>query len=175
MFVYSYTNFGMPLKSTFSYIIPRSCNSDFLSCLIPNVVGFSTFSLILIPTLTISSTSFLSSNIAWTIPFTSLLTWIATKFNFIFLLIPPYSLSKKDWNSCNEFVARFNIFKIKFSYCKNSKLKISFVPTKWFLGGKNGFIWNVVGKSCIHYFGFWSLVSKANTWWVDWTIFGFGF
>jgi hypothetical protein len=80
------------------------------------------------------------------------LTWIATKSNSTFLLIPPYSLSKNDWNSCNEFDARFDLFKIKSSYYRNSKLRISFVPTKWFL----------VGKMDIHFLGSCSLVFKTS-------------
>ncbi len=135
MFVYSYTNFDMPLRSAFSNIIPKSCNLDSTSCLIPNVVGSFTFSLISISAQIVYSTSFLNSNTTKTIPAISCLTSIATKSKSIFLLIPPCSLSKSDWNSCNELVAIFNIFRIRSSYHRNSKLRISFVLTKWFFDG----------------------------------------
>ncbi len=76
----------------------------------------------LLTTRTISSTSFLTS--------------IATKSKPTFLLIPPCNLFKNDWNSYNGLVARSDIFKIRRSYYRNPKLRISFVPTKWFLVGK---------------------------------------
>jgi len=172
--MYSYTNFGMPLRCAFSSTIPKSCNSNSTSYLIPNVVGSSTFPLISISTQIVSSTSFLRWNTIRTIPSTSYLTSIATKYKSIFLLIPPCSLSKNDWNFCNELVARFNTFRIRSSYYRNSKLRISFVLTKWFFNGKNGFIWNMVGKSCIHFLGSCSLVSKVTSYWVDWTVCSFG-
>ncbi len=53
--------------------------THFTSCLIPNVVGSSTFPLISISTQIVSSTSFFSSNTTWTIPSTSCLTSIAIK------------------------------------------------------------------------------------------------
>jgi hypothetical protein len=64
------------------------------------------------------------------------LTSIATKSKPTFLLIPSCNLFKNDWNSYNELVARIDIFNIRSSYYRNSRLRISFVPTKWLLVGK---------------------------------------
>ncbi len=136
LFVYYYTNFGVPFRFAFFSIIPRSCKSNFISYLIPNVVQSSIISLSSISTQFVFSTSFFNSNTTRTIPSTSYLTSIATKCKSIFLLIPTCSLSKNNWNSCNELVARFNIFRIWSFYYRNSKLKIYFVLIKWFLVGK---------------------------------------
>jgi hypothetical protein len=64
----------MPLIFAFFSTILRFFNLNSTSCLIPNVVGSSTFSLISISTQTISSTSFLNLNTIQTIPFISFLT-----------------------------------------------------------------------------------------------------
>ncbi len=137
--MYSYTNFGMALIYAFFGTIFKSCTSNYTSCLIPNVIRSSNFSLVLISTQIVSFASLLSSNTIGTIPFTSFLTSIATKSKYIFLLISPCSHSKNDRNSRNELVARSNVFIIRSSYYRNSGLRFYFWWEKWIhmkCGGK---------------------------------------
>ncbi len=119
--MYSCTNFGIPLKSTFLGTICKSCSSS-TSNLTPNVVGFFTSSLTSISTQIVSSTSLLSSIIARIVSSTYFLTSITMKSNFTFLSIPTCKFFNNDCNSCNEFDARCDILKIKISYDRNSKL-----------------------------------------------------
>jgi hypothetical protein len=59
------------------------------------------------------------------------------KSNFTSLLIPTCNLFKNDCNSCNELDVRCDIFNIKISNDRNSKLcENFFVLTKQFLMGE---------------------------------------
>jgi hypothetical protein len=92
------------------------------------------------------------------------LTSIVMKSNFTFLSIPTCNLFKNDCNSYNELDARCDILEIKISYDRNSKLcEKKFSSYQAIFDGRNEIIWIVVGKSCIHFFGSCSPVSKANS------------